>query len=104
MDQQRTFPWPLGKTFFLATLTADPGDAWAFCSRGEHCNALFCHRFHDLSSYLSVIASILLPGFVTLENDYDGAPEDSHYVTPFTVGNDRVPAHGGCQSTIVLLA
>src|SRR5437016_3711374 len=39
--QQRASPLPLGKTLLLATVTVDICCAWALCSRGEHCNALF---------------------------------------------------------------
>jgi hypothetical protein len=68
LSQQRTFPSPLGKTLFLATVTDDICGAWALCSLDEHGNALFHHRLHDPSTYPPVMASVFLLEFVTLEN------------------------------------
>jgi hypothetical protein len=71
LSPQRPFPSPLGKTLCLATVTVAPGSAWALCSRGEHGNALLYRRFHDASSYLLNIASLLLHEFVTLKYHCD---------------------------------
>jgi hypothetical protein len=48
--QQCTFPLPLGKTLFLATVTVDTGCAWTLCPCGEQSNACFPSREHNLLS------------------------------------------------------
>jgi hypothetical protein len=76
---QRASSLPLGKTLVLTTGTVDTCCASALCSFGEHGNILFSWRFHDSFSYPLVMASLLLPEFVTLALHRAIAPEASYY-------------------------